>query len=133
MDTTHITTLVQATVDGTMPFPNIVGELIAQGVEYYYVDFATHTFTAYDADGHTQRVALRVPALPAVAPDFDLALLKAAITDSQLHGQPFAAFCQRAACAGVMGYFAFLRGQRVTYLGRTGDQHTEWFPGAKQL
>lgn len=34
--------------------------------------------------------------------------------------------------AGVQGYFAFLRGQRVTYLGRTGDQHTEWFPGAQR-
>jgi hypothetical protein len=32
--------------------------------------------------------------------------------------------------AGVQGHFAFLRGQRVTYLGRTGDQHTEGFPGA---
>ena len=30
----------------------------------------------------------------------------------------------------LRGYFAFLRGKRVTYLGRTGDQHTEWFPGA---
>ena len=35
-----------------------------------------------------------------------------------------------AMAAGVQSYFAFLRGQRVTYLGRTGDQHTEWFPGA---
>jgi hypothetical protein len=24
---------------------------------------------------------------------------------------------------------AFLRGKRVTCWGRTGDQHTEWFPG----
>ena len=32
--------------------------------------------------------------------------------------------------AGVQGYFAFLRGKRVTYWGRSGDQHTEWFPGA---
>jgi hypothetical protein len=31
---------------------------------------------------------------------------------------------------GVQGYIAFLRGKRVTYWGRTGDQHTEWFPGA---
>ena len=30
----------------------------------------------------------------------------------------------------VQGYFAFLRGKRVTYWGRGGDQHTEWFPGA---
>ena len=35
------------------------------------------------------------------------------------------------AAAGVAGYFAFLRGQRVTYLGRQGDHHVEWFPGAK--
>jgi hypothetical protein len=33
--------------------------------------------------------------------------------------------------AGVQGYFAFLRRQRVIYLGRQGDQHVEWFPGAK--
>jgi hypothetical protein len=33
--------------------------------------------------------------------------------------------------AGVQGYIAFLRGQRVTYWGRNGDQHTEWFPGAE--
>ncbi len=32
---------------------------------------------------------------------------------------------------GVQGYFAFLRDQRVTYFGRQGNQHTEWFPGAK--
>lgn len=32
--------------------------------------------------------------------------------------------------AGVQGYFAFLRGKRVTYVGRQGDQHIEWFPGA---
>jgi hypothetical protein len=31
---------------------------------------------------------------------------------------------------GLEGYFAFLRGKRVTYWGRTGDEHTEWFPGA---
>jgi hypothetical protein len=31
---------------------------------------------------------------------------------------------------GVQGYIAFLRGKRVTYWCRTGDQHTEWFPGA---
>ncbi len=34
------------------------------------------------------------------------------------------------ASAGVQGYIAFLRGKRVTYWGRTGDQHTEWFPGS---
>lgn len=48
------------------------------------------------------------------------------------NGQKFRDFSRRAAEAGAAGYFAFLRGQRVTYFGRQGDQHVEWFPGAKQ-
>lgn len=30
----------------------------------------------------------------------------------------------------MQGYFAVLCGKRVTYFGRQGDQHTEWFSGA---
>jgi len=30
----------------------------------------------------------------------------------------------------MQGYIAFLLGKHVTYWGRIGDQHTEWFPGA---
>jgi len=43
--------------------------------------------------------------------------------------QPYREFTRRAMAGGVQGYIAFLRGQRVTYWGRTGDQHTEWFAG----
>ena len=68
--------------------------------------------------------------LPGVAADFDAAALRAAILDSQQHGQHYRDFTRRAMEAGVQGYIAFLRGQRVTYWGRGGDQHTEWFPGA---
>jgi uncharacterized protein YbcV (DUF1398 family) len=70
-------------------------------------------------------------ALPSISEDFDVAALKAAILDSQQHGQKFRTFCERAMQAGVQGYIAYLRGKRVIYLGRQGDQHTEWFPGAK--
>jgi hypothetical protein len=42
-----------------------------------------------------------------------------------------AADTRRAMAGGVQGYIAFLRGKRVTYWGRTGDQHTEWFPGVR--
>ena len=69
--------------------------------------------------------------LPLISEDFDVTALKAAILDSQQHGQKFRAFCERAIRAGVQGYFAFLRGQRVTYFGRQGDQHVEWFPEAR--
>ena len=72
-----------------------------------------------------------VPDEPAaVAAEFDAAGLKAAILDSQCNGQHYRDFSRRAMEAGVQGYMAFLRGQRVTYFGRGGEQHTEWFPGA---
>ena len=61
-----------------------------------------------------------------------MAALRQAILDSQQNGQQFREFSQRAMRAGVQGYFAFLKGTRVTYLGRQGDQHTEWFPGTER-
>jgi len=69
--------------------------------------------------------------LPPVAPEFDAAALRANILDSQQNGQKYRDFTHRAMEGGVQGYFAFLRGKRVTYFGRSGDQHTEWFPGAR--
>ena len=126
----EITALARSTLDGSMPFPEIVGKLIAQGVEYYHVDFATRSFTFYGGNGETVTAPITYANLPPVAPNFDLPALKAAILDSQHHDQAFTDFCDRAVRAGVQGYFAYLRGQRVTYSGRQGDQHTEWFPGA---
>lgn len=72
-----------------------------------------------------------VAALARATLGFDAAALEAAILDSQQRGQKFRAFRERAEQAGVQGYFAFLRGQRVTHPGRDGDQHVEWFPGTK--
>lgn len=72
-----------------------------------------------------------VAALAQATLSFDAVALEAAILDSQQRGQKFRAFRERAVRAGVQSYFAFVRGQRVTCLGRQGDQHVEWFPGAK--
>ncbi len=131
MNADAIKALAKATLDGSVPFPEIVGRLIAEGVEYYHVDYVAKSFTFYSAAGSTVIAPLSFEELPSVSLDFDAAALRAAILDSQQHGQKFRQFCERAIRAGVQGYFAFLRGQRVTYLGRQGDQHVEWFPGAK--
>jgi uncharacterized protein YbcV (DUF1398 family) len=71
--------------------------------------------------------------LPPVAPDFDAATLREVILDSQHRGQEYREFTSRAMAAVAQGYTVFLRGQRVTYWGRSGDQHTEWFPGASPV
>jgi uncharacterized protein YbcV (DUF1398 family) len=129
MNANKIQQLAAATISGAMPFPQIVGNLIAEGVEYYHVDYMRYQFTFYGATGGVVLAPLIMDGLPVVATDFDAVALKAAIVDSQQHEQKFPRFSARAMEAGVQGYYAFLRGQRVTYFGRTGDQHTEWFPG----
>lgn len=131
MDADKVLKAARATLTGSMPFPEIVASLIGDGVEYYFVDYVSRSFTFYSAEGAVAHAPLLLMDLPAIATDFDSIALRAAIVDSQQHGQKFPDFSKRAVAAGVQGYFAFLRGQRVTYLGRQGDQHTEWFPGVK--
>ncbi len=131
MNTELIVEAAHATLAGTAPFPEIVAKLITAGVENYYVDYVGMRMTFYGPGGDVVVTPITFEGLPPVAAEFDLAGLRAAIVDSQRHGQKFRDFTHRAMAAGVQGYFAFLRGTRVTYWGRGGDQHTEWFPGTE--
>lgn len=131
MNTEIIAAAARATLAGTKPFPEVVSQLLTAGVEYYHVDYIALRKAFYSAAGDMMMTPIPYEGLPAVSDDFDAAALRAAILDSQQNGQPYRAFTERAMRAGVQGYFAFLRGQRVTYWGRNGDQHTEWFPGAR--
>lgn len=130
MDSRVVSEAARGTLAGTMPFPEVVRRLIETGVEYYHVDYVALRKTFYSAGGETITTAINYEELPAVAAEFDAAGLRVAILDSQTKGQHYREFTRRAMLAGVQGYMAFLRGQRVTYWGRGGEQHTEWFPGA---
>lgn len=132
MNADVIKKMAEVTLTGSMPFPEIVGSLVKEGVEYYRVDFMSLSFCFYSASGGVVFAPLMLEGLPEVATDFNVAELRAAILDSQQNGQKFRQFCARAMASGVQSYFAFLRGQRVLYIGRQGDQHIEWFPGAKR-
>lgn len=130
MDAPIILQTALAVLAGTISFPEVVRNLLAAGVEYYHVDYVALRKTFYGADGSVVVTPIDYDGLPPVAADFATEGLSAAIADSQRHGQKYRDFTRRAMAAGVQGYIAFLRGQRVTYWGRQGDQHTEWFPGA---
>jgi uncharacterized protein YbcV (DUF1398 family) len=130
MNTEIITKAANGTLTGAMSFPEVVGLLLTAGVEYYHVDFIGMRKTFYSADGGMVLTAIPYEGLPLVAAEFDRTALQADILDSQQNNQPYREFTRRAMAAGVQGYLAFLRGRRVTYWGRSGDQHTEWFPGA---
>ena len=131
MNTEIVAEAARATLDGSIPFPEVVRRLIETGVEYYHVDYVALRKSFYSAVGDVVTTPISYEGLPPVAADFDAAGLRAAILDSQRHGQHYRDFTRRVMEAGVQGYIAFLRGQRVTYWGRGGDQHTEWFPGVE--
>lgn len=128
MNAELITQVSRQTLDGTMSFPEAVANLISAGVEYYQVDYVALSKKFYSADGEVVTTPIDYENLPSVAADFAVDELRADIRDSQEKNQPYREFTTRAMKAGVQGYFAFLRGKRVTYLGRQGDQHIEWFP-----
>jgi uncharacterized protein YbcV (DUF1398 family) len=130
MNTEIVTEAARAALDGSIPFPEVVRRLMETGVEYYHVDYAGLQKRFYSAAGDVVTTPISYEGLPRIAADFNAAGLRAAILDSQRHGQHYRDFTRRAMEAGVQGYIAFLRGLRVTYWGRGGDQHTEWFPGA---
>lgn len=130
MNTSIINETARKTLAGEISFPEVVGQLLAAGVEYYQVDYVGRRKTFFGADGDIVVTPIDYEGLPPVAKDFSGEGIRADILDSQLRGQKYHDFTRRAMEAGVQGYFAFLRGKRVTYFGRQGDQHTEWFPGA---
>ncbi len=130
MNTKIIHQAANATLTGELPFPQIVGLLIEAGVECYHIDYLAMRKTFYDGDGATVETPIPLEGLPPVAADFDTEALRTNIRDSQQNHQSWRDFSIRAMNGGVQGYFAFLRGKRVTYFGRQGEQHTEWFPGA---
>lgn len=130
MNTNIIIEVAHKTLAGKISFPEVVGQLLTAGVEYYHVDYIGLKKTLYGADGDMVVTPINYEGLPPVAADFSVENLRADILDSQRSGQQYRDFTRRAMEAGVQGYFAFLRGKRVTYFGRQGDQHIEWFPGA---
>lgn len=131
MESKIVTEAARATLDGSIPFPEVVRRLLETGVEYYHVDYVTLQKTYYSASGDVIKTSINYEGLPTVASELNVEALRAAILDSQQNGQHYRDFTKRAMSAGVQGYIAFLRGMRVTYWGRGGDQHIEWFPGAK--
>ncbi len=130
MNTRIITETAHKTLAGEISFPEVVSQLLSAGVEYYQVDYVGMRKTFYSGEGEVVVTPIHYEGLPPVAQDFSTEGIRADVLDSQRNGQKYRDFTRRAMEAGVQGYFAFLRGKRVTYFGRQGDQHTEWFPGA---
>lgn len=122
-------TCLAAAHEGTAPFPEIVGRLIAAGFEGYLVDYRRNTTTYILPDGES--VVLDNPLSEGlVAAAFDAAGLADQVAWAQA-GPPdysYGAFCRKAKAFGCAGYLVSFLGRRVLYFGRTAETHVEHFP-----
>lgn len=109
-------------------FPDVVTQLAKGGIERYFADLIASTKTYYDPDGAMEVTPCH--AVPAPSAAFSAEAVNAAVRASQAGAIKYRAFCERIAEAGCVGYLVSLAGRRAVYYGRTGDSHTEWFPGA---
>ena len=130
MDIRIVAETYRASLAGELPFTGVVAQMIRARVEFYQMNLVALKMTACGLDGSFHEVPLPFTNLPPIAPHFSSEKLIEAIEDSRHHGQTYPEFIPRAMQAGVQSYFAFFRGKRLIYIGRQGDQHTEWFPGA---
>jgi uncharacterized protein YbcV (DUF1398 family) len=113
--------------EGTAHFPDIVKALVAAGVESYWVDYRADATTYYCGDASTHQVEL-VPPPVAIAQDFDIESVRAAIRGAQSGRVMFPEFLRLTRVAGCVGYIAWLAGRHVVYYGRLGQTHVEKFP-----
>lgn len=111
-------------------FPVIVGRLIEAGIERYHADLVRSEKTFYLPNGASETVPSEViDVKPATT--FSAAGVEAAVRAAQAGTINYKTFCERVLVSGCVGYHVSIAGRRVTYYGRSGDSHVEWFPAAR--
>ena len=117
----------RASHSGATSFGEAVQKLASAGVESYFADFRRGTTTYYLASGESHAVPLHTP--DADMPEaFDAAAIIDAIRGSQRGEVKYPEFVRRAVASGCIGYFVWIAGRHVRYLGRRGEDHVERFP-----
>jgi uncharacterized protein YbcV (DUF1398 family) len=114
--------------DGRLSFPEVVGKLMAAGVERYHADFSRGEITYYMPDGSSHVVKNEEGA--DAAGEFSPGAVQAAIRAIQARAMNYRQFCAAILAAGCVGYFVCLTGRRAIYFGRMGDNYVEPFPKA---
>ncbi len=130
MDIAVIEECTRASHEERITFGEVVGRLIAAGVERYHVDLVRGESTYFMPDGQSHRVTGKtVDSRPAssFSPDGVLA----AVRSIQAGRTKYLAFCQQIMDAGCVGYLVSMQGQRAVYYGRSGETYVEPFPGSR--
>jgi uncharacterized protein YbcV (DUF1398 family) len=121
----------RASEEGRITFPQVVGALMAAGVERYHADLAQGETVYYMPSGESFRAANGALADTVPGEDFSGAGIEAALRAVQSGSIKYRDFCARIAAAGCVGYMVSLKGRRAVYYGRTGESFVEPFPQAR--
>ncbi len=119
----------RASDEERVTFPEVVKALMDVQIERYHADLVAGRKTYYLPDGGFEEV--EVDKVGGAAREFSAAGVEKAVRAIQRQQIAYREFCRLIADAGCVGYFVSLAGRRAVYYGRTGDEHVEWFPGAK--
>ena len=119
----------EASDEERITFPEVVKALMEAGIERYHADLLAGRKTYYLPDGDFEDV--EVHKVGGAALQFSAEGVEKAVRAIQRQAIAYREFCRQIADAGCVGYFVSLAGRRAVYYGRTGDEHVEWFPGAK--
>ncbi len=131
MNTAVLHHAINASLAGTMTFPEVVGALAAEGVESYRADLVRREDIFYMPDGATHVEPMDFAPAP-IATEFSALEVIAAIRAIQARQIKYKEFLDRITAAGTTSYAVFLNGRKAIYFGRKGDFHIEDFPGVHQ-
>lgn len=117
----------EASQAGTIHFGQVIAALMSADVESYFVDYRTRQVTYYFPNDETLQLSYAADG-EVFAQDFDQAAVKVAIVGAQKGEVMYPEFKKLTQKAGCIGYFVWIKGRHVSYLGRNGETHVEYFP-----
>jgi len=118
---------LEASNEGRIHFGQVIGNLVEAGVESYSVDYRCGRVTYYLPGGETLTLELGV-AKSNIADEFSAQGIKVAILGAQQGEIMYPEFKRISQEAGCIGYTVWITGKHVTYYGRKGETHVEYFP-----
>lgn len=112
---------------GLLTFPEVLGRLMAVGVESYLVDYRDQSSTYYFSKNEAIRIPIQMPSIE-IPYSFNKDSVVSAIRGAQSDMLRYPEFLKLTMSAGCIGYIVWITGKHVSYFGRQGEVHLEHFP-----
>lgn len=112
---------------GLITFPEVLGRLIAVGVESYFADYRKKSTTYYLSNNEAHSILLDIPNIE-IPSSFNKESVICAIRGAQSDIVRYPEFLKLTMMAGCIGYIVWIAGRHVSYFGRQGEVHIEHFP-----